>query len=79
MRLDIYSLKGIVYEGEITSVNLKTAAGEITVLKNHRPLISLLKKGKIKITDAAGTRQELDASGGFLEVTPHSLVKILLG
>ena len=78
MRLDIYSLSGVVYEGEIESVNLKTETGEITVLKNHRPLISMLKPGKIKITNAAGTRQELHATGGFLEVMPHSLVKILL-
>ena len=49
MELKIYSLDGIKFEGSVTQVSLPTEAGEITVLKNHIPLITVLKKGSVKI------------------------------
>ncbi len=39
-----------LFDGEVSQVVLPTKAGEITVLANHIPLISLLSIGEIKIT-----------------------------
>ena len=41
-----------LFEGEVTQVVLPTKAGEITVLANHVPLISLLGIGEIKVSPA---------------------------
>ena len=68
MRITIASLKGIQFEGEGASLNVKTASGEITVLDNHRPLLTLLKPGPVIIRNQDGTRRELEICGGFLEV-----------
>lgn len=68
IKVGVYSLKRILYEGLALSINLKTENGEITVLKNHRPLISVLKKGMIKITDEHQKTHYFPINGGFLEV-----------
>jgi len=38
-----------LYEGPVWSVFLPGAAGEFEVLESHRPIISLLKEGRIII------------------------------
>ena len=78
MQLTIYSLKGIEFQGEAEALNVKTQSGEITVLDNHRPLITLLKKGTAKIIKRGGNVEKIDINSGFLEVQPGSLVDALI-
>ncbi len=68
MKLSIYSLKKILFQGEAESINCKTASGEITVLEHHRPLISVLKEGVIKIIDKDKKEHYIPVNSGFLEV-----------
>ncbi len=68
MRLGIYSLKKILFQGEAQSVNCKTESGEITVLDDHEPLVSVLKEGIMKIIDNSGKEHYIPVSSGFLEV-----------
>lgn len=77
MRIAIYSLQNIVYEGEAKALNCKTMVGEITVLDHHRPLISMLSAGPLRITDAEGEKW-FDVKGGFLEVEPGNNVRLLV-
>jgi len=79
MKLKIYTLKGIEYDGEVASLNVKTASGEITVMDNHRPLMTILKKGELKIVGKDGVKKEIAADRGFLEVRPGSEVSVILG
>ena len=77
MHLNIISLKGVEFEGEIISLNLKTAAGEITVLDKHRPLMTALMPGKANIIKKDGEKTTLNIMSGFLEVN-SSEVNLLL-
>ncbi len=77
MRVAIYSLQNILYEGEADAVNCKTLAGEITVLPHHRPLISMLMEGPVRVTNAAGD-QWFEVKGGFIEVEPQNSVRLLV-
>lgn len=77
MKLQIYSLKKILYEGEAKSINVKAGHGELTILDMHRPLITLLTAGTVKIGLPGGTAQSIDIASGFLEVKPDSIVTIL--
>jgi F-type H+-transporting ATPase subunit epsilon len=63
MELKIYSLEGTQFEGIVSQVSLPTTEGEITVLKNHIPIITTLGKGLIKF----GT-ETISIEGGFVEV-----------
>lgn len=69
MKLKIFTLKGLQYDSEVISVNAKTAAGEITVLNNHRPLITILKRGEIRIAGENGIQKTFPAKKGFMEVS----------
>src|SRR3989344_2563497 len=83
MKLSVYSLKKILFQGEARLLNCKTVMGEITVLDNHETLITVLSAGVIKIVadnPSTGASTELSrmSSGqeehffpiksGFLEV-----------
>ena len=79
MRVEIYSLQRILFEGDAASVNCKTAMGEITVLESHEPLISMLEEGPVKVVPAGGgPEQAFAVKGGFLQVNPEHAVRMLV-
>ena len=78
MKLSIISLKGVEFEGEISSLNLKTTSGEITVLDNHRPLITQLAKGQAVVVKDNDERVKIDINSGFLEVN-NNTATLLVG
>lgn len=78
MKIEIYSLKRVVFEGEAVSVNCKTALGEITVLENHEPLISLLEEGPITITLPGGEERRFPIKNGFLEVKAAKVARFIV-
>lgn len=78
MKLFVYSLKRVLFEGEVSSVNCKTIDGEITVLDHHRPLITVLGKGTVRVTDAADKEHYIPVTSGFLEIAPDNRGKLLV-
>lgn len=78
MKLDIYSLQKVLYRGEAELVNCRTATGEITILNHHRPLISILRRGTIRIVDREKKEHYIPVSGGFLEVRSGDEAKFLV-
>ncbi|HEY4512207.1 MAG TPA: ATP synthase F1 subunit epsilon [Candidatus Paceibacterota bacterium] len=69
MKISIHSLEGTIYEGDAAQITLPSSDGEITVLKNHIPLITTLKSGSIRFSD-----QNIPIVGGFAEVTKDKVV-----
>jgi len=63
----------VVFKDEVDSITLPTTTGEITILPNHLPLISVLKAGEILIKK---NEQEfsMSVSGGFVEVLSTKVV-----
>ena len=78
MRINVYSLSGIQFEGEAISLNVMTRAGEITILDYHRPLVSILEKGKAVITKLNGVKEEFAINSGFLEMNPYNELTVLM-
>ncbi|MBI2610085.1 F0F1 ATP synthase subunit epsilon [Candidatus Giovannonibacteria bacterium] len=73
MKLTILSLKGKEFEGSIKAFNVKTQSGEITVLDNHLPIVTLLKKGTAVITKSDGSKENFQINSGFLELSENNL------
>jgi len=65
--LIIISLKEILFDGLAVFVSVPGLEGELTVLKNHIPLITLLKTGQIKVK-VDGKEQIFNIQKGLLEV-----------
>lgn len=79
MKLSIHTIEKTLFDGEVKSLTLSTAEGEITVLENHLPLVALTKPGLVKILDRDENMHIIDfGSFGFLEVKPENEGIILL-
>lgn len=78
MKLGVYSLKKVLFQGDAKSVNCNTRMGEITILDHHEALISILEKGVVKITDTNGEEHYIETRSGFLEVDANNQAKILV-
>ena len=78
MKLSIYSLKNILFQGNASSLNCKTVMGEITVLDNHETLITVLSAGVAKIIDENKKEQFFEIKSGFLEVKPGNEVRCIV-
>ena len=72
MKINILSLKGTQFEGDATALNVKTTSGEITVLDNHRPLMTILAPGEATVVLPSGERRAIPVRGGFLEVRENN-------
>ena len=49
MYLEIVTPESTVFKGEVDSVAVPGVNGEFEMLNNHAPIISILKKGHVKI------------------------------
>lgn len=76
LKLKIVTPEKSIYENEIFQVTIPTMDGEITVLPNHIPLVSVLKAGELRFKDKDGEHQ-MAVSGGFLEVRGKNEIIIL--
>lgn len=76
LRFKIVTPEKVIYENEISQITIPTMNGEITVLPDHIPLVSVLKAGELKIKDKDG-EHNLAVSGGFLEVKGNNEIVIL--
>lgn len=74
MNLEIITPDKSVYTGEVSLVQLPGIDGSFEVLDNHAPLISVLKKGKIKIKDSNGQEQFFEVNGGVIEVLKNKVL-----
>lgn len=81
MKFQLITLTGPKFDEDVAEVTLPTAAGVITVLPGHEPLVSMAKPGVITVRHKAGDSDDkLDhfaTEGGIIEVT-HSGVRILV-
>jgi len=76
IKFKIVTPEGVVYENEVAQATIPTMDGEITVLPNHIPLISILKTGELKFKDKDGDHA-IALAGGFLEVRGNNELVIL--
>ncbi len=76
MNLKIVTPERIVFEDSVDSLSVMTETGEITVLPNHAPLVSLLRSGEMRLKDE-GKESLLAVSTGLIEVRGGNEIIIL--
>lgn len=81
MKLELVTLDGVKFSADAYSIILPTAAGEITVLPGHEPLMSVLVPGIItirrKASEADYHLEHYATYGGVLEVS-GDMVRVLV-
>lgn len=78
MKLSVYSLKNILFQGEAELLNCRTVMGEITVLDNHETFIGVLAMGVMKVIDKNKKEHFFSIKSGFLEVKEGNEVRCMV-
>lgn len=63
----------VVFKDEVDQITLPTQMGEITVLPDHVPLISVLSAGEVKVKKG-NLERAMSVSGGFIEIQAEKVV-----
>jgi len=72
IRCEIVSQDRIVYQGDADIVVLPGAGGEMGILPNHSPLLSVLQFGVVRVR-SKGEEQYFTVAGGVVEVQPDQV------
>lgn len=69
MKLTIATVSEVLFDGEAYSVSVPSSDGELTLLSDHMPLISTLKRGSVVVVASKdGSSETFPIEGGLLEV-----------
>lgn len=72
IRCDIVSQDRLVYQGEADMVLLPGTAGEMGILPNHAPVLTVLQFGVVRVR-LNGKEQFFTVAGGVAEVQPDQV------
>ncbi|MGZ4431772.1 MAG: ATP synthase F1 subunit epsilon [Gaiellales bacterium] len=76
--VELITPEGPAFEGDAQIVVVPGTAGELGVLAHHAPLVSSLKPGETRITDAKGTVHEFATRDGYIQVRKNQAL-VLVG
>jgi F-type H+-transporting ATPase subunit epsilon len=76
MKVEIITPDTTIFTGEnVGLIQLPGIDGSFEVLNNHAPLISVLKKGKIKIINKGEKEEQFfEINGGVIEVVNNKVL-----
>ncbi len=74
MKVEIITPDKTVFSGEADVVQLPGKDGSFEILNNHAPIISVLRKGKVKIVDPDKKTEFFEINGGVIEVIKNKVL-----
>ena len=74
IKFEIVTPERVVLSQEILQITVPTTSGEITVLPDHIPLVSVIRPGVVELKLADNSSEIISISGGFLEVMQDKVV-----
>ncbi len=76
MLVEIISPEKTLFSGELKVIQLPGIDGSFEIMDRHAPMISVLKKGQVRMVDQKEQASYIDINGGVIEVLDNH-VKIL--
>jgi F-type H+-transporting ATPase subunit epsilon len=71
LRVELVAADRLVWSGDALVVNARTAGGEIGILPNHTPVLSLLEAGVVEIETSDGETYLAAVDDGILSVAAN--------
>ena len=68
LHVELVSADRVVWSGEATTVVARTTEGEVGILANHSPLMSLMVPGVVEVRSDGGETIRAAVDSGFLSV-----------
>jgi F-type H+-transporting ATPase subunit epsilon len=75
LRLKVATPERVLYDDAVAQVSLPTPQGEITILPNHIPLVSVVSPGELQIV-VNGKTTPFAISQGVVEIS-HNVITVL--
>jgi F-type H+-transporting ATPase subunit epsilon len=73
VRVSVISPERTLFEGEAEGVVAPAFDGEVGILTGHAPMMTLLGRGVLRLTGAAGAGTRFQVEGGFLQVVDNQV------
>lgn len=77
LTLDIVTQETRLLTAQTSQITVDTAAGEITILPGHIPLVTRLTEGLLRYLDEKGNEEVVAIFGGFLELDDDNNCSVL--
>lgn len=77
LHFSLVSPEKILLEKDVRMVVLPGAEGDVGILPNHAPLLTLLRPGVVTVYEESKVPLRIFVNGGFLEVTPEKCVALV--
>ncbi|MFV8225549.1 F0F1 ATP synthase subunit epsilon, partial [Christiangramia aquimixticola] len=75
--LEIVTPEAVVFKAEVDAVKVPGHDGEFQMLNNHAPIVSTLAEGDVKISLAAGSKNEVKSKDQSAFKTENSEPNVL--
>ena len=72
LRISLISPEAVLFEGEAASVVAPAFDGEVGILENHAPMMTLLGTGVLRL-GGGGADRRFKVEGGFLQVVDNTV------
>ena len=72
LKVSVISPESVLFEGEVSSVVAPAFDGEVGILENHAPMMTLLGSGTLRL-GATGSEKRFTIEGGFLQVVENNV------
>jgi F-type H+-transporting ATPase subunit epsilon len=73
MQVELVAADRLVWSGEATRVIARTTEGDVGVLANHAPMLSLMVDGVVDVTTVDGETWVAAVNAGFLSVAGNRI------
>lgn len=70
---ELVSPEKLLFTGEVEAVVVPGVEGQFTVMKDHAPVMTVLKAGIVEIDETATKKTKLFVRGGFADVAAKGL------
>ncbi|MCI4678531.1 F0F1 ATP synthase subunit epsilon [Rhodoblastus acidophilus] len=70
---ELVSPEKLLFSGEVEAVLVPGLEGQFTVMKDHAPVMTVLKAGVVEVQEAANKVNKLFVRGGFADVAAGAL------
>lgn len=70
---ELVSPEKLLFQGDVSSVIVPAAHGEMTVLANHAPTMAVLNSGIVSIASTSGQVEKLYVNKGFIDINQAGL------
>ncbi|MDD4032619.1 MAG: ATP synthase F1 subunit epsilon [Bacteroidales bacterium] len=74
MNIEILSVSGTIFSGQVSSVSVPGISGAFTILKQHAPILSLLSPGDVYVETKDNKKLSFEVKGGVVEVKKNKII-----